>query len=131
MRLQLLDVLHPSQAWPGTTLEALSQLAWAHLKAVAIRSRRLRAPQVQLLDLGLPSASKPNVVAYDRHVLFAADDPVDATRHRSPCPISTTRIDEAFVLAQVDAFAYAARELIGSTSCREMRSLMRVRDVIQ
>jgi hypothetical protein len=122
MRLQLLDVLHPSQAWPGTTLEALSQLAWAHLKAVAIRSRRLRAPQVQLLDLGLPSASKPNVVAYDRHVLFAADDPVDATRHRSPCPISTTRIDEAFVhempeelvglvFAQADLVAYAGERV--------------------
>jgi hypothetical protein len=122
MRLQLLDVLHPSQAWPGTTLEALSQLAWAHLKAVAIRSRRLRAPQVQLLDLGLPSVSKPNVVAYDRHVLFAADDPVDATRHRSPCPISTTRIDEAFVhempeelvglvFAQADLVAYAGERV--------------------
>jgi len=35
-------------------------------------------------DLGSPIVSKPNVVAYDRHVLFASDDPADATRHRAP-----------------------------------------------
>src|SRR5215212_4565237 len=57
----------------------------------------LCAPQVELLDLGSPFASEPNVVTYDRHVLFASDDPADATRHRAPCPISTTRIDEAFL----------------------------------
>ena len=80
------------------------------------------APQVELLDHSSPFASKANVVAYDRHVLFAADDPVDATRHRSPCPISTTRIDEAFVhempeelvglvFAQADLVAYAGERV--------------------
>jgi hypothetical protein len=73
---------------------------------------------VELLDLGSPSASKPNVVAYERHVLFASDDPADATRHRASGPISSTRIDEAFVhempeqlvglvFAQAAALAYA------------------------
>src|SRR5215212_11876916 len=33
-----------------------------------------------LPELGSPFASKPNVVAYDRHVLFATDDPADAAR---------------------------------------------------
>ena len=88
-----------------------------------IRPRRClaRAPQVELLDLGSPSASKPNVVAYDRHVLFASDNPAGAARHRASGPISSTRIDEAFVhelpeqiiglvFAQADALAYAARE---------------------
>src|SRR5919112_3109225 len=76
------------------------------------------APQVQLLDLGSPFASKPNVVAYDRHVLLAADDPTGATRHRASGLISTTRLDEAFVhempeelvgliFAQADALTYA------------------------
>jgi hypothetical protein len=100
-------------------VQTLSQLTWAHLKAVgAVRPRRLRAPQVKLLDLGSPFASKANVVAYDRHVLFTSDNPADATRHRAPCPISTTRIDEAFiyempeelvglVFAQANALAYA------------------------
>ena len=66
---------------------------------------------------GSPFASEPNVVAYDRHVLFTSDDPADATRHRTPSPISTTRIDEAFVhempeqlvglvFAQADLVAY-------------------------
>ena len=55
------------------------------------------APQVKLLDLGSPFSRKANVVAYDRHVLFTSNDPTGATRHRTPCPISTTRIDEAFV----------------------------------
>jgi len=75
-----------------------------------------------LPDLGSPFASKPNVVAYDRHVLFAADDPADATRHRAPCPISTTRIEEAFVhempeelvglvFAQADLVAYAGERV--------------------
>jgi hypothetical protein len=74
---------------------------------------------VELLDLGSPFASKPNVVAYDRHVLFASDDPADAARHRAPGPISTTRIEEAFVhetpeqlvglvFAQADVLAYAS-----------------------
>src|ERR671920_313316 len=77
-----------------------------------------RAPQVKLLDLGSPFASKPDVVAYDRHILFTSDDPTDATRHRAPGPISTTRIEEAFVheipkqlvglvFAQADLVAYA------------------------
>jgi hypothetical protein len=100
--------------------------------------RRLRrAPQVELLDFGSPLASKPNVVAYDRHVVFASDDPADAARHRAPCPISTIRIDEAFVhelpeqregfvFAQADTLAYACERVIGSTSRREMRSLMRM-----
>jgi hypothetical protein len=57
----------------------------------------LGAPQVKLLDLGSPFASELNVVAYDRHVLFATDDPADAARHRTPGPMSTTRLDEAFV----------------------------------
>src|SRR5918995_4813752 len=76
-----------------------------------------RAPQVKLLDLGSPFACKANVVAYDRHVLFTSDDPANATRHRAPCLISTTRIEEAFfhempeelvglVFAQADLFAY-------------------------
>jgi hypothetical protein len=70
------------------------------------------------LDLGSPFASEPNVVAYDRHVLFASDDPANATRHRASCSISTTRLDEAFVhempeqlvglvFAQADLVAYA------------------------
>ena len=77
-----------------------------------------RSPQVKLLDLGSPFACKPNVVAYDRHVLFTSDDPTGATWHRAPCPISMTRLDEAFVhempeelvglvFTQADAFAYA------------------------
>jgi hypothetical protein len=41
-------------------------------------------PQVELLHLGSPFARKPDVVAYDRHVLFASDDPADAARHSSP-----------------------------------------------
>src|SRR5919107_4143949 len=76
------------------------------------------APQVKLLDLGSPFASKANVVAYECHVLFASDNPTGATRHRTPCPISTTRLDEAFVyempeelvglvFAQADTLAYA------------------------
>jgi hypothetical protein len=76
------------------------------------------APQVKLLDLGSPFARKANVVTYDRHVLFTSDDPANATRHRTPCPISTTRIEEAFVhempeqpiglvFAQADLVAYA------------------------
>ncbi len=82
--------------------------------------RRLRSPhhKSNLLDLGSPFASKPNVVAYDGHVPFAADDPANASRHRAPCPISTTRIDEVFVnempeqlvglvFAQADLVAYA------------------------
>jgi hypothetical protein len=52
---------------------------------------------VELPNLGSPFARKPNVVAYDRHVLLASDDPAGAARHRTPGPISTTRIDEAFV----------------------------------
>jgi hypothetical protein len=79
---------------------------------------------VELLDLGSPLASKPNVVAYDRHVLFAADDPADAARHRAPGPISTTRIDEAFVyetpeqlvglvFAQANHVAYACDLSVG------------------
>jgi hypothetical protein len=70
------------------------------------------------LDLGSPFASEPNVVAYERHVLFASDDPTGATRHRAPGPISTTRFDEAlvhelpeqlvgFIFAQADLVAYA------------------------
>src|SRR5215217_3658510 len=55
------------------------------------------APQSKLLDLGPPFISKPNVVAYERHVLFASDDPADAARHSASGPMSTTRIDEAFV----------------------------------
>jgi hypothetical protein len=35
------------------------------------------------------------------------------------------------VFAQADVLAYACERVIGSTSRREMRSLMRVRDVIQ
>ena len=41
------------------------------------------APQVELLDHSSPFASKANVVAYDRHVLFTSDDPTGATRHRT------------------------------------------------
>jgi hypothetical protein len=73
---------------------------------------------VELLALSSPFVSRPNVVAYYRYVLFASDDPAYATRHSSPGPISTARIDEAFVhelpeqlvgriFAQADAFAYA------------------------
>jgi hypothetical protein len=69
-------------------------------------------------DLGSSFASKANVVAYDRHVLFTSDDPTGATRHRAPSPISTTWIEEAFVhempeelvglvFAQADLVAYA------------------------
>jgi hypothetical protein len=41
------------------------------------------APQVELLDHSSPFASKANVVAYDRHVLFTSDDPADAAQHRT------------------------------------------------
>ena len=51
-------------------------------------------------------------------MVATSDDPTGATRHRTPCPISTTRIDEAFVhempeqlvgliFAQADLVAYA------------------------
>src|SRR5919107_1721426 len=74
---------------------------------------------MELLDHSSPFASKANVVAYECHVLFTSDDPANATRHRAPCPISTTRIDEAFVhemteqlvglvFAQADLIAYAS-----------------------
>ena len=77
---------------------------------------------MKLLDLGSPFASKANVVAYDRHVLFTSDDSADATRHRAPGLISTTRIDEAFVhempeqlvglvFAQADLVAYACKRV--------------------
>src|SRR5829696_1238308 len=82
------------------------------------------APQMVLLDHSSPFASEPNVVAYDRHVLFTSDDPADATRHRAPSPISTTRFDEAFVhempeqfvglvFAQADLVAYACELGVG------------------
>src|SRR5215211_511671 len=89
----------PLQQSLGTPRKAFSQLASTHLKAVEVSTPAspLCASQVELLDLGSPFACKPNVVAYDRHVLFAPDDPADATRHSSPSPISTPRIDEAFV----------------------------------
>ena len=77
---------------------------------------------MELLDHSSPFASEPNVVAYDRHVLFTSDHPADATRHRAPCPISTTRIEEAFVhempeelvgsvFAQADLLAYAGERV--------------------
>jgi hypothetical protein len=77
---------------------------------------------VELLDPSSPFASEPNVVAYDRHVLFTSDDPADATRHRTSCPISTTRIEEAFVhempeqlvglvFPQADVLAYAGERV--------------------
>ena len=80
--------------------------------------------QVKSLDLGSPFASKSNVVAYDRHVLFTSDDPTDATRHRAPGPISMTRIEEAFVhempeqlvglvFAQADLVAYVCDLSVG------------------
>ena len=97
---------------------------WTHLKAVEPPppAPPFCAPQVKLLDLGSPFASKANVVAYERHVLFTADDPTGATRHRAPCPISTTRIEEAFVhempeelvglvFAQADVLAYAGERV--------------------
>jgi hypothetical protein len=73
---------------------------------------------VELLDLGSPFASKLNVVAYERHVLFTSDHPAGATRHRAPGPENATRIDEAsvnempehlvgLVYAQADLVAYA------------------------
>jgi hypothetical protein len=79
---------------------------------------------VQLLDLGSPFAREPDVVAYERHVPFAADDPAGASRHRAPGLISTTRIEEAFVhelpeklvglvFAQADALAYACDLSVG------------------
>ena len=74
------------------------------------------------MDLGSPFASKANVVTYDGHVRFASDDPADATRHRAPGLISTTRIEEAFVdempeefvgsvFAQADTLAYACERV--------------------
>jgi hypothetical protein len=84
------------------------------------RNDRYLALIVKLVpgDLGSPFASKANVVAYERHVLFTSDDPAGATRHRAPDLISTTRIEEAFVhempeelvglvFAQADLAAYA------------------------
>jgi hypothetical protein len=93
--------------------------AFTHLKAVgAIRPRRrlhFAHLKSNLLDLGSPFARKANVVAYDRHVLFASDDPADATRHRAPGLISTTRIDEAFVHEapkQLVGFIFAQADLV-------------------
>src|SRR5215204_1904380 len=88
------------------------------------RRRLPRAPQVELLDLGSPFASEPNIVTYDRHVLFTSDDPIGTTRHRAPGPIGTTRIEEAFVhempeelvglvFAQADLAAYACDLCVG------------------
>jgi hypothetical protein len=98
----------------------LSQSAFADAGTVATTATGASpsAPQVELLDLGSPFASKANVVAYDRHVLFTSDDPANATRHRAPSSISTTRIEEALVhekpeqlvglvFAQADLVAYA------------------------
>src|ERR687897_2776264 len=79
---------------------------------------------MELLDLGSPFASKADVVTYNRHVLFATDDPANATRHRTPCPISTTWLDEAFVhempeqligliFTQADLVAYACDLSVG------------------
>src|ERR671920_1364874 len=99
---------------------AMSQLAWARLKAVGATPLPppFCSPQVEQLDPSSPFASKANVVAYDRHVLFTSDDPTGATRHRASCLISMTRIEEAFVhempeelvglvFAQADLVAYA------------------------
>src|SRR5215208_288290 len=80
--------------------------------------------QVKLLDHSSPFASEPNVVTYYRHVPFTSDDPADATRHRAPSPISTTRFDEAFihempeqlvglVFAQADLVAHACDLSVG------------------
>src|SRR5919112_4795522 len=89
--------------------------SWAaHTKIVG---HSPRAPQVELLDLGSPFASEPNVVTYNRHVRFTSDDPTGATRHRASGLISTTWLDEAFVhkmpeelvgliFAQADLVAY-------------------------
>src|SRR5918994_1395257 len=81
-----------------------------------------RAHQVELLDHSSPFARKPDVVAYERHVLFTSDDPTDATRHRASSPKGTTRIDEAFVnetpeqlvgsdFAQANALSYACKRV--------------------
>ena len=46
------------------------------------RNDRYLALIVKLVpgDLGSPFASKANVVAYERHVLFTSDDPADGAR---------------------------------------------------
>jgi hypothetical protein len=85
---------------------------------------RFSDPQVELLVLGSPFAIKPNVVAYERHVPPASDDPADVARHRAPCPISSTRLDEAFVHEMPE-------QLVGSIFAQAMFSLMGMRDVIQ
>jgi hypothetical protein len=90
---------------------------WATVESLT-STRPARRVKVMLPDPSSPFAGKPNVVANDRHVIFASDDPADATRHRASGPISTTRIDEAFVhempeqfvglvFAQADLAAYA------------------------
>jgi hypothetical protein len=50
-----------------------------------------------LPDLGSPFASKPNVVAYDRHVLFAPDDPTGVARHRASGLENTPWVDVVLV----------------------------------
>jgi hypothetical protein len=89
--------------------------SWAAQTKIVGHSPRIK---FVLPDLGSPFVSEPNVVAYDRHVLFTSDDPTGATRHRAPCPIRMARIDETFVyetpeqlvglvFAQADLVAYA------------------------
>jgi hypothetical protein len=111
----------PGQTWilKGSAVVAISvrrrgvgsdngagrRLHFAHLKS-------------NLLDLGSPFARKANVVTYDRHVLFASDNPADATRHRASGLISTTRIDEAFVHEapkQLVGFIFAQADLVAYT----------------
>jgi hypothetical protein len=116
MKFKLINVTSAKPDPPPNALHT----AFTHLKAVEAipPPPPFCAPQVELLDHSSPFASKANVVAYDRHVLFTSDDPTGATRHCAPSPISTTRIEEAFVhempeqlvglvFAQADLVAYA------------------------
>jgi hypothetical protein len=107
---------------------AVVVLEWGNQSIVPLR-RSLRgslhgAPKAELLDLGSPFVSKPNVVAYDRHVVFAPDDPTGVARHRAPGLENTTWVDVVLVhelpeqlvgsvFAQADAFAYACNLGIG------------------
>jgi hypothetical protein len=68
-------------------------------------------------DLGSPSASKANIIAYERHVLFTSDDPTEATRHRAPSPIGTTRVEEAFVHEMPEQFVGSVFAQADALSC--------------
>jgi hypothetical protein len=105
----------------------LSQSALTDTGSVATTALLRPTPRsraVKSLDFGSPFAREPDVVAYERHVPSAPDDPADVARHRAPCPISSTRLDEAFVHE-------VPEQLVGSVFAQAMFSLMRMRGLTQ